>query len=195
MKLLVITQKVNRQDPVLGFFHNWVSKFAGKFERITLIGLENGAYDLPGNVQVYSLGKEVSSSKIKYVFNFYKYIWRERANYDAVFVHMNQEYILLGGLFWRIFGKKVYMWRNHHAGSVLTDLAVSFCKHVFCTSKYSFTAKYPKTILMPVGVDLEKFSIFNFQFSNQERKNKILFLGRIARTKNVHIFIESLNLL
>ena len=192
MKLLVITQKVNRQDPVLGFFHNWVLEFAKKFEKITLIGLENGVYELPGNVQVYSLGKDKEANKAKYIFNFYKYIWQERANYDAVFVHMNQEYILLGGLFWKILGKGVYMWRNHHAGSLLTDLAASFCKHVFCTSKYSFTAKYSKTILMPVGVALDKF---NIKDDVPRVKNSILFLGRISKTKNVHIFIEALQTL
>ena len=51
MKLLIITQKVNKIDPILGFFHGWIIEFAKHFESITVICLEKGEYNLPvGNV-------------------------------------------------------------------------------------------------------------------------------------------------
>jgi len=192
MKLLITTQKIDIDDPILGFFHRWIEEFAKQFEFVTVICLERGNYNLPANVKVLSLGKEHRHSRLEYLFNFYRCIWRERRNYDAVLVHMNQEYILLSGLFWILNGKKVFMWRNHHAGNFLTDLASLFCSKVFCTSKYSYTAKYKKTVLMPVGVDTE---IFNSQFPIPKVQNSILFLGRIAPSKNVHIFVEVLGLL
>jgi len=200
MKLLIITQKVDRNDPVLGFLHGWIIALAQRFESIVVICLEQGEYDFPSNVRVLSLGKSSSAeasvgegvwvSRIKYVINFYKYIWQERKNYDDVFVHMNQEYILLAGKLWWFLGKKVYMWRNHHAGSWLTDVAAFFCTKVFCTSKYSYTAKYKKTILMPVGVDTD---LFKKDDSITRLPRSILFLGRISPVKKVHIFIEALN--
>lgn len=192
MKLLIITQKVNINDPILGFFHNWIEKFSELYERITVICLEKGEYNLPANVKVLSLGKEVSKSRIKYLSRFYKYIWQERKNYDAVFVHMNQEYVLLGGKLWLLLGKKVFMWRNHHAGNFLTDLASIFCRKVFCTSEYSYTAKYKKTVLMPVGVDTDLFKPKSY---NLKALSSILFLGRISPSKNVDIFVEALGLL
>lgn len=203
MKLLILTQKVDVNDPILGFFHRWIEEFAKHFEAITVICLQKGEYELPENVRVFSLGKEKLTAdsyklsalrKIKYAINFYKHIWKERRNYDVVFVHMNQEYVLLGGIFWKIFGKKIYMWRNHHAGSFLTDIAAAFCAKVFCTSKYSYTAKYKKTVLMPVGVDTNKF-VKSESLKVRKVKNSILFLGRIAPSKNVHIFVEALGLL
>ena len=171
-----------------------------------------GEYSLPSNVKVFSLGKEQQLRgrtdlgnfkrsvleeqwlKIKYALNFYKYIWQERKNYDAVLVHMNQEYVLLGGIFWKLFSKKIYMWRNHHSGYFLTDIAALFCIKVFCTSKFSFTAKYKKTILMPVGVDTNKFIKLENPKVNK-MKNSLLFLGRISPSKNVHLFIEALGIL
>jgi glycosyltransferase involved in cell wall biosynthesis len=189
MKLLIITQKVNRNDPILGFFHGWIIEFAKHFESITAICLEKGEYNLPTNVKVLSLGKESGISRSKYLFNFYKYIWQERHNYDAVFVHMNQEYILLGGILWQLLGKKTYMWRNHHAGSFLTDIAAKFCKKVFCTSKFSFTAKYKKTVLMPVGINTDLFKIDQ---SIERVPKSILFLGRMAPIKRPHILIDAL---
>ena len=99
MKLLVITQKVNKNDSNLGFFHEWLLRLAGQVEKLTIICLEKGEYNLPDNVQVLSLGKnikyQISNIKficqLKYLFRFYKYIWKFRKEYDAVFVHMNPE--------------------------------------------------------------------------------------------------------
>ena len=116
LKLLIITQAIDLDNPVLGFFHRWVGEFSKHNEKLTVICLEKGKYNLPANVEVLSLGKEEGSSRFKYLWCFYKYLWRERTNYDVVFVHMNQEYILLAGWWWRLTGKKVVLWRNHQAG-------------------------------------------------------------------------------
>ncbi len=191
MKLLIFTQKVDSNDPVLGFFHHWIEQLAKKYSEVTVICLQKGHYNLPKNVTVLSLGKEEGISRVKYIKNFYKYIWQEKNNYDAVFVHMNQEYVLLGGVLWKLWGKKIYMWRNHHAGSMLTDIAAAFCTHVFCTSKYSYTAKYKKTILMPVGIDVEIFK----KLPDLKKERTVLFLARIAPSKKPHILIEACKLL
>lgn len=189
MKLLIITQKVDVNDDILGFFHGWLVEFAKRFESIIVICLQKGEYHLPANVKVLSLGKEKKKSRLKYIFNFYKYIWRERKNYGAVFVHMNQEYVLLGGLFWKIFGKKIFMWRNHPHGNFLTSMAVFLSNKVFCTSKYSFTARYKKTILMPAGINTDLFKKKN---NSARKNNSILFLARISPVKNPHLVIEAL---
>jgi glycosyltransferase involved in cell wall biosynthesis len=189
MKLLVITQVVDSQDPVLGFFHNWLLKFSSNFDQVTAICLKRGKNNLEGKVKVLSLGKEDGPSRPRYLFRLFKYIWRERKNYDAVFVHMNQEYVLLAGWLWWLLGKKVYLWRNHHSGSWLTDFAALFCQNIFCTSKYSYTAKYRKTILMPVGIDTD---IFKPLESVCKIPNSILFISRIAPVKKPHVLLEAL---
>ena len=192
MRLLIITQKVDKNDPVLGFFHGWIEEFSKRFKSIVVICLFKNKYDLPGNVAVLSLGKEKWRSKAKYIFLLFYFSLRYFNRYDAVFVHMNEEYVVLAGWLWRLMGKKVYMWRNHHAGNTMTDVASIFCNKIFCTSKYSYTAKYKKTVLMPLGINAEIFKADN---SKQRIKNSILFLGRIARTKNVDVFVEALGIL
>ncbi len=195
MKLLILTQKVDKEDSNLGFFHGWISELSKKFEKISVICLEKGEFDLPENVNVFSLGKESGRSKIKYVKNFFNLILGLNREYKLVFVHMNQEYVLLGGFFWKIMRKKIYFWRNHPSGGFLTHVAIWLSNKVFCTSKASFTAKYKKTVLMPVGINT---SIFNTEsrIKGQESKgNKILFLGRIAPIKKQELFIKALDLL
>ncbi len=192
MKLLILTQKIDKEDPILGFFHNWLLKLAEKFENIIVVCLEKRNFDLPQNIKILSLGKEFGNNKITYIWNFYKYIWSERVNYDSVFVHMNQEYILLGGLFWKLLGKKIYFWRNHPKGSWLTKIAVWFSEKVFCTSTHSFTAKFNKTKILPVGIDTDLFFIDN---KVPVLPNSILSLGRISPIKNIEKLIDAAVLL
>lgn len=188
MNLLICTQKVDRNDPILGFFHRWIEEFSKEFEKISVICLEKGEYDLPKNVQVFSLGKEEGKSKAKYIFNFYKYIWGERKNYDSIFVHMNQEYVLLGSFLWKAWGKKTVMWRNHHYGNFLTKIAMLLSDILMCTSKYSFTARTSKTKIMPVGIDTNLFQ----DKKNNRIKNSVLFISRISPIKKPDLLIDSI---
>lgn len=194
MKLLVFTQGIDKNDPTLSAYHRLVGEIARNFSEVAVVCLKKGEYDLPKNVEVLSLGKEEGggkfSSRFKYIWRFYKYIFG--TEYDAVFVHMNQEYILLGGLFWKLTGRPIYMWRNHHAGSRLTDIAAAFCKKVFCTSKFSYTAKYNKTVLMPVGVDTDFFKKAPRAVAIP---GSILFLARMAPVKKPHVLLAVLKIL
>lgn len=187
MKLLILTQKIDKNDPILGFFHRWLEEFSKCFEKVTVICLERGESTLPTNVRVFSLGKEGGKSRVRYILRFYQYIWQERKNYDAVFIHMNQEYVLLGWKFWKLWGKTIYLWRNHAKGNFLTRLAVLFSDKVFYTSPKSYTAQFKKAVQMPVGIDTE---FFKPDQSVSRIPKSILFLGRIAPVKRVLEFID-----
>ncbi len=195
VKLLIVTQAVDRNDPVLGFFCRWVEEFAKHFERIEVICLQEGKHELPPNVRVHSLGKESSRQKavgrrFVYAWRFLRLAWTLRHDYDAVFVHMNEEYVLLAGWLWKLLGKRIYMWRNHYAGSWRTNLAAAFCAKVFYTSKHSYTARFKKAMLMPVGVDTERFK----PDANLVRMpNSILFLARMAPSKRPEMLLAALN--
>ena len=193
MKLLFITQVVDKNDAVLGAYHGWLGALAPHFETITVICLREGEHTLPPNVHVYSLGKEKGvASRWRYSGRFLKLVWQKRNEYDAVFVHMNQEYLLLAGWLWKLWGKKIYLWRNHYSGSLLTDIAAALCTNVFCTSKFSYTARYKKTMLMPVGIDTTRFEPLS---GVAHTPRSILFLARMSPSKRPEILIEALGML
>jgi glycosyltransferase involved in cell wall biosynthesis len=189
MRLLIITQAVDERDPVLGFFVRWLQEFAKHSEQVEVICLREGKHTLPRNVAVHSLGRERGVSRLIALRNFYRSVWKLRHRYDAVFVHMNQEYVLIAGWLWLLLGKRMYLWRNHYAGSWLTNIAAAFCTKVFCTSKHSYTAKYKKAVLMPVGVDTERF----FPDERVARiPRSILFLSRMSPSKRPEMLIDAL---
>lgn len=190
MKLLIITQVVDKEDLYLGFFHRWLEELAPRFERIEVVCLREGSHALPENVRVYSLGKERGPRpSYVYALRFLALAFKLRKDYDAALVHMNQEYVLLAGFLWEVLGKRVYLWRNHYAGSWLTDLAASFCRKVFYTSKHSYTAKYSRAVRMPVGVDAERFH----PMPDMERvPRSILFFGRMMSSKRPGLLLDAL---
>lgn len=213
MKLLILTQKIDIKDDILGFMHGWIIEFAKHYEKITVIALSVGEYNLPDNVRVLSLGKDKLelANRIKqrgchatfrwkleiikkfiYLINFYRYIWQSRNEYDRVFVHMNREYMVLGGIFWRLGGKKTALWYNHKKGNILSNLAGFLAGQIFYTSPFSFFAKWRKAQMMPVGIDT---NFFRPDLAVKKIPNSTLFLGRISPVKKIEIFIEALDLL
>lgn len=193
MRLLIVTQVVDKNDPVLGFFHRWIEEFAKHTERVTVICLSEGVHSLPQNVSVYSLGKERGrAGKFIYAFRFMRLAWKLRHEYDTVFVHMNEEYLLLGGVLWRLLGKPAGLWRNHYAGSILTVIAALLATSVFYTSKHSFTARFKKAVRMPVGVETALFSAYRH---STKPPRTALHLSRISPSKRIELFVEALGIL
>lgn len=189
MKLLVLTQKVDQKDPILGFFHRWIIEFAKHCEKVTIICLQKGNFDLPDNVSVFSLGKEDGISRLKYLWRFYTYIWRLRYNYDAVFVHMNPEYVILGGMLWRIWKKKINLWYIHKKINFKLKLAEKIVDKIFTIKQDFFKLSSRKFEYVGHGIDVEKFKR---DIEIQKIENSILFVGRISLVKRLEVLIEAL---
>ena len=71
MKILVITQKIDEEDCLFGFFCTWLEKMAKRFEKIHVITLERGRAKLPENIFIYSLGKEAGYGRLRLFLNFH----------------------------------------------------------------------------------------------------------------------------
>ena len=196
MKLLIITQVVDSKDPILGFFVRWIEEFAKHVERVEVICLREGlspvgddeaSHNLPSNVRVHSLGKEKGVSRVKYVLNFYRHIWRLRHDYDAVFVHMNPEYVILGGPLWRLWGKKITLWYTHKSVNVKLRLAMLMSRAIFTASKESFRLHTKKLRVMGHGIDVDFFS----PDQKVVRGTAVLSAGRLSPTKRHDLVIQA----
>lgn len=191
MRLLVCTQAVDLDDRALGFFHRWLEEMAKHFQSVEVICLKEGRHSLPANVRVHSLGKENGAARISYLWRFYRYAFGLRRSYDAVFVHMNQEYVLLAGVFWMILKKRVVLWRNHKMGNVLTDIAARLSDAVCYTSPESYTAQEPHAVRMPIGIDTGFFRLP----AKPAPFDTVLFLGRLDPVKKPAEFLDAVDIL
>jgi len=194
MKLLIVTQKVDPEDQLLGFFIDWIKIFANKFESIIILCLVQGRFSLPENVRVISLGKNRGESKACQLFNFYKYTWLLRKDYNAVFVHMNPIWVVLGGFWWHRLSKKVFFWYTHKAVTIKLKLAEQFADVIFTASKESFRLPSCKVIITGHGIDTNLFR------PDPSRKKydgitRILSVGRIAPVKNYETLVDAAKIL
>jgi glycosyltransferase involved in cell wall biosynthesis len=186
MKLLIVTQVVDSHDSDLGFFVRWIEEFAKHAERVEVICLKEGQHTLPANVHVHSLGKEKGVSRFGYVLHFYKYLWQLRHNYDAVFVHMNPEYVVLGGLWWRLTHKRVSLWYMHKSVNLKLRIAALLSNVILTGSKESFRLKSKKVQVTGHGIDTDFFS----PDASVKRGDWLLSVGRLMKSKRHDLVIR-----
>ncbi len=191
MRLLITTQAVDLDDPILAFFHSWIIEFSKRCESVEVICLKEGRHELPANVTVHSLEKEKGESNLKYIRLFYKHAWELRGRYDSVFVHMNPEYIVLGGLLWRILGKKVALWYIHPRSSWRLWVARIFSNIILSATEKSFPLRTKKLVAVGHGVDTEFFSP-----DPSRKSNDILHVmqaARIAPVKRIECVVGAIS--
>lgn len=190
MKLLIVTQKIDRNDTLLGFMHRWVEEFARHCERVTVICLEQGSHALPDNVTVKSLGKENKQSRLQYLLQFYKYIWQERKNYDAVFVHMNQIYVVLGGWLWWMWRKHLVLWYAHGYTPMTLRIAEKMVHAIVTSTKSGCRLRSTKINVVGQGIDTDAF------VPSTESKTKdplrIVTVGRISPVKSYETLLNAI---
>lgn len=176
MRLLICTQAVDAQDPVLGFFVRWIKEFAKHADKVTVLCLRKGEYDLPG-IEVISLGER---ARLLRAIELCSIALGRRHEYDAVFVHMNPEYIVAAGWLWRLLGKRIALWYTHKSVDVKLRIATVFA-HVICTaSKGSFRIESPKVAILGHGIDTDLFS----PDPAVARESWWLSAGRLTKSKH-----------
>ncbi len=187
MRLLILTQAVDLDDP-LAFFHRWIEEFAAHCEQVHVVCLKEGRHALPKNVVVHSLGKESGVSRLKYLYRFYKNIWTLRGEYDAVFVHMNPEYAIIGGVPWRLMGKRIGLWYVHRSVTWKLRMAVMLAQVVFTATKESMRIETSKRRIVGHAIDTDLFSPAQ---TDKPDIFQIVSVGRITRIKNLHVLVEA----
>ena len=187
MRLLIVTQVVDKNDPVLGFFHRWIEELATQYDTIEVICLQKGEFVFPESVRVFSLGKERGASRPLRIARFLYLAATRSHRAESILVHMNPEYVVLAGWFWRLLGKRVGLWYNHEVASQWFSVAQHVANVVFHTSPFAASARARHARRMPAGIDTKLFA------KGQESRvpNSIYFQGRVAPAKRVHVLLEA----
>jgi glycosyltransferase involved in cell wall biosynthesis len=191
MRLLITTQAVDLDDPVLAFFHVWIEKFSTHFAHVHVICLKEGRHALPANVHVHSLGKETGESRIKYIRRFLKYVWNLRAQYDTVFVHMNPEYLVLAGWLWRILRKPTTLWYIHPRSSWRLFIARIVTNYIVSATTKSFPLHSRKLIAVGHGINTDFFSPPVSRESSADLR--VMLAARLAPVKRVECVIAAVS--
>ncbi len=192
MRLLIVTQKVNESDPVLGFFVDWLREFAAHVETLEVICLEQGNASLPNNVTVHSLGKEHrEASSMQYAVRFFGLTWKLRSHYDAVFVHMNPEYVVLAGWMWRMLHKPVALWYLHKSVTWKLRVAEFFVNSIFTATPESFRLPSKKIYVTGHGIDIH--ALTPLPALRGTTPLRLITVGRLSPIKRVDLLIAAVS--
>jgi glycosyltransferase involved in cell wall biosynthesis len=190
MKILIITQKVDESDDVLGFFIYWIEAIAKRVDKVYVICLAEGVHNLPDNVEVMSLGKESGASKVLQALRFYKYALKVLSRVDGVFVHMAPEYVRALYPINLFFNKPIVMWYAHIKVSSVAQWAVGRVNHILTPSRESFASDTFKAISTGHGINTEFFAPQSAAFTAD-----IVSISRISKVKRIETLIEAARIL
>ncbi len=170
MKLLICTQVVNKDDPVLGFFVRWIEEFKKHCE-----------------VEVISLQMLGSGGRFMRAWRLLRIAWG--GEYDAVFVHMNPEYVIGAGWLWRLRGKRTALWYAHGSVNIKLRVAAAFANVILTSTAEGFRLKSSKLRIMGQGIDSDFFA----PDPNVVRGNSLLSVGRLMKSKRHDLAIRMAN--
>ncbi|MEK7538914.1 MAG: glycosyltransferase [Patescibacteria group bacterium] len=192
MRLLFITQKINENDDDLAFVILWIKEFINQGASVKVICLEKGDFD--GSFPVFSLGKEKGFKKIKRIFIFLKLIFS--LDYDRVFVHMNPEYVTLGGWYWFLSRKPIYLWYTHYTTHIHLWISGILCKRMFAATPQSLPQYEgnPKKTIVGHGIDID-FWKDGIPKENNASPFDLVSVHRICRSKRLELGILTLKYL
>ena len=195
--ILIITQKVDENDDLLGFFVGWLREFSKKFDNVFVITLMKGEYNLPQKVFVYSLGKENKNSKILRFFNFYRFLFKLVPKSNGIFVHMSPIFAVASWPVALLFGKRIVLWYLHRSVTVRLKLAEKVCYKIATSTIESLNIKSKKIIELGHGIDIEKFRTTQRNWDDLvlSKRFSILSVGRISKIKDYETLIKAAKIL
>jgi glycosyltransferase involved in cell wall biosynthesis len=188
MRLVFITQVLDSDDHALGFVHTWVRELAKNVDSLTVIALRVGTYDMPHNVRVVSLGKEHNRGRMHYLSVLTRELVFGVGEYDRVLVHMNPEYLVLFGWWWKLVGKKSLLWYTHKNVDMKLKVATLFADVVATASVESFRYPSEKVRIVGHGIDLEHIP---FSVKAQSGVFALLTIGRVTKSKQIEVLIKA----
>ncbi|MDP2638665.1 MAG: glycosyltransferase family 4 protein [Candidatus Azambacteria bacterium] len=191
MKILIITQKYDTNDPNLGVFIDWWDRLALKFQKIYILALEKRSEPTISNMEVISMGKEKGIGFFKKILGFYTGLFKTIGKTEAILVHMIPKYVLLAAPVAFFYRKPIYMWYTGVSVHWQLRLAVVFCKKVFTAHPAAMRIDTPKRIVTGHGIDVNKFfPLCGIPHSGTIFSNEItvLSVGRITPSKG-HDFV------
>lgn len=193
MRLLVVTQVLDRDDPVLGFAHEWMRALSRHVERLIVVPLKAGRHELPDNVEVRSLGKERGHGTAGVLREFWRVVGGacRRREVDAILAHMVPRYAVYAAPFALATGVRLFLWYTHKGVDWSLRAAEPLVEKAFTASELSFRLPSRKKVVTGHGIDVAHFCADPLRATTHD----IAVVGRIAPAKDPKTLVEALGIL
>ena len=194
MKLLILNERVDENDAVLGIYTEWINEFASQLDEVYVVTQWKGKAHLKKNVHVMSLGKEKGLPKIAQLKNFYRFVNETLPKVDFVLAHMSPVWIILASPLLRLHNKPSFLFYAHKHVDAKLRLAEKIVKGVFASVPGSISLKSKKVRWVGQGIPLHRFP---FRKGDRGLPSilKLVTVGRLTSRKDYVTIIRSCALL
>jgi glycosyltransferase involved in cell wall biosynthesis len=184
MKLLFLTQVLDRRDGVLGFVVRWIEEFAKHTDGVRVVALEVGdTTGLPDNVDWVEIGRQGRIGRyLKYRRTLAEALGSgPRGGFDAVLAHMVPRYALVAAKPAKRAGARLYLWYTHKGVDARLRKAVPLTLKTFSASEESLRLESDRRVITGHGIDTEHFDLAAPAFAPPLQ---LLSVGRLTPAKD-----------
>jgi glycosyltransferase involved in cell wall biosynthesis len=194
MRLLLFNLVTDLDNPTQGFNTGWIRALARRVEFIHVITMRAGHVEVPGNVRVYSVGKEKGYSEPRRVIEFYRLLFRilRENRIDACFSHMIPIFTILAAPVLRPKSIPLVTWYAHRQVTPTLKLAHHFSDRIISSDEASYP--YDKSKFIPVGQGIDT-ELFSPNSTPLDSPPLLLSVGRISPIKDLTTLVKAIHLL
>ncbi len=189
----MLTRRVDKNDWLAGFTHGWVERIAQhpQVNQLDVVCLERGTADLPVNVTLRSMGKELGYGRLKELRTLWQAVSDVITEVDVVFGHMIPRYILAASPYILRYRVPVVQWYTHRKVTLELRLVHLFASQMVTASHESFNLPSNKLTVLGHGIDMHKFA----PLSTLPQTRRVVAVGRLSPIKHYETLIEAVALL
>jgi len=160
MRLLLFNLATDADDPILGFTTRWISALAERVEFVHVITMRAGRLEVPGNVRVYSVGKEKGYNEPRRAVEFYRHLFRilREERIDVCFSHMILIFTVLGAPVLKAKRIPIVTWCAHPSLTWVLKLAHHLSDQMVSSVATAYPYRQDKLTVVGQGIDTGVFS-------------------------------------
>jgi glycosyltransferase involved in cell wall biosynthesis len=192
VRLLLINFAMDPGSPVLGWQQNVARRLAARCDRVVILTERSAPCDLPANVEVHCVPRLLTTPLrifgVRWLMNIPVWRWCARERFDAVFVHMNADWVYRLAPCWRRFQIPVLLWYAHRSVTNRLRRSHAHAACVITSTPEGFRIPSPKVRVIGQGVDTDLFTLP----ATRPESTTIVAVGRVSRIKSVDLMLEAM---
>ena len=194
MRILVFNLATDADDPILGFTTRWLRAIAERAELVRVITMRAGRLDVPSNVRVDSVGKELGYGEPRRALEFYRLLSRSlrEDRIDACFSHMIPIFTLLAAPLVRPRRIPLVGWYCHPSVTPTLVLAHHAADRVVSSLPSTYPYRHDKLAVIGHGIDTDLFRSVSLPDGDRPL---VLCVGRVSPVKNLDVLVRAAGIL